>query len=54
MIVFYLSAILMVGVLVFGGWYYALWFDPLVLLLVVLVADPNNIADYGLRFWEWS
>ena len=49
MIGVYLSVILMVGVLVFGGWYYALWFDPFVLLFVVLAADPD--FGYGWRYW---
>jgi hypothetical protein len=25
-----------------------------VVVFAVLVCDPNNIADFDLRFWEWS
>lgn len=21
--------------------------------LAILIADPNNIVDHGLRLWEW-
>ena len=20
----------------------------------ILICDPNNIPDFGFRFWEWS
>ena len=24
------------------------------LAFAILICDPNNIPDYGFRFWKWS
>lgn len=46
----YFSIALMIFAALNGAWA----FIPVWLVIMVLVADPNNIADFGLRFWMWS
>ena len=46
----YASVALMIWALLNGAWQ----FIPVWLVIMVLVADPNNISDYGLKFWKWS
>ena len=46
----YFSIALMIWAILNGAWA----FIPVWLVIMVLVADPNNIADFGLRFWMWS
>jgi hypothetical protein len=46
----YVSIALMIFAALNGAWA----FIPVWLVIMILVADPNNIVDYGFRVWEWS